>query len=506
MTKPTVTILDACNDPALFARWFKTPETWQAWFAFLRVLFGLLMDEQDVELFRRCTGRESPPTGGAKEAWLVCGRRAGKSFILALVAVFLACFRDWSQHLSPGERGTVIIVAADKKQARTIYRYAAALLREVPLLKALIARDTAEAIDLKNDITIEILTASFRTIRGYSVVAALCDEIAFWRSDESAANPDAEIVGAIRPAMATVPGAMLLCASSPYARRGALWTTFRKHFGKDSPTLVWQADTRTMNPTVDESVITEAYEADPASAAAEYGAEFRTDVETFVSREVIDAAVVPGRHELAPVPGISYIAAVDPAGGSGTDSMTLAIAHRDADGRAILDAVRERRPKFSPLDVVAEFAALLKAYGVHKVTGDRWGGEFVRQPFRAHGVDYALAERVKSDFYRDALPILNSSKAELLDVPRLGSQLANLERRTARSGKDSIDHPPNQNDDVANVSAMVLVLAASGQPAIDWVAVAPGLIQQAQEYGMMRRAGAAGLPFVPLFRDRTGQI
>src|SRR5580700_4975679 len=100
------------------------------------------------------------------------------------------------------------------------------------MLKALIVRETAEAIDLKNGVTIEILTASFRTVRGYTLIAALCDEIAFWRSDESA-NPDSEIIGAIRPAMATIPGAMLLCASSPYARRGELYQTFRRYHGQD---------------------------------------------------------------------------------------------------------------------------------------------------------------------------------------------------------------------------------------------------------------------------------
>ena len=72
--------------------------------------------------------------------------------------------------------------------------------------------------------------------------------------------------------MASIPGAMLLCASSPYARRGALWRAYAKHFGKPSSVLVWQADTRTMNPTILQEIIDEAMEADPASAAAEYGA------------------------------------------------------------------------------------------------------------------------------------------------------------------------------------------------------------------------------------------
>jgi hypothetical protein len=47
-----------------------------------------------------------------------------------------------------------------------------------------------------------------------------------------------------------------------------------------------------MNPSVPQSVIDEAYERDPGNAAAEYGAEFRRDVETLISREAVDACVV----------------------------------------------------------------------------------------------------------------------------------------------------------------------------------------------------------------------
>ena len=214
-----MTLLDAVADPNLFARWFRGHETWRAWFVFVRALFGLAMSDHDRALYAQCTGRAEPAAGGHREAWLICGRRAGKSFVLALIAVFLACFVEWSPYLSPGERGTIMVVAADRKQARVIYRYARAMMTRIPMLAALIDRETAEAIDLTNGISIEIVTASFRTIRGPTVIAALLDEIAFWRAEDSA-NPDAEIVAALRPAMATIPNAMLLAASSPYARRG----------------------------------------------------------------------------------------------------------------------------------------------------------------------------------------------------------------------------------------------------------------------------------------------
>ena len=116
MMSPAVDILEACDDPELFAGWFRDRSTWRGWFVFLHVLFGLPMNEADWTLFRQCTGREDRPTGGFRETWLCVGRRGGKSIMLALVAVFLATFVDWSPHLSPGERGTIMVVATDRSR------------------------------------------------------------------------------------------------------------------------------------------------------------------------------------------------------------------------------------------------------------------------------------------------------------------------------------------------------------------------------------------------------
>ena len=217
------------------------------------------------------------------------------------------------------------------------------------------------------------------------------------------------------------------------------------------------ADAR-LNCTVPQSVVDAAMEADPASAAAEYMAEFRTDVETFVSRDVVEAAVVAGRHELPRAERVRYHAFVDPSGGS-SDSMTLAIAHMQGT-RAILDLIRERRAPFSPDDVVKEFSDTLKAYGIGGVHGDRFAAEWPRERFRVHEIEYRVSDKVKSDLYRDLLPLLNSNRVEVLDHPRLLAQLCGLERRTARGGRDSIDHVPGGHDDVANAAAGAIVTAA----------------------------------------------
>lgn len=123
--------------------------------------------------------------------------------------MWLACFRDYSEILAPGERGVVMVLAADRRQAKVIFRYVRAFLTGVPMLARKIVRETSEEIDLDSGISISIHTSSYRSVRGYTIVAALCDEVAFWR-DDSSSNPDTEIIQALRPGMATVPGALLI--------------------------------------------------------------------------------------------------------------------------------------------------------------------------------------------------------------------------------------------------------------------------------------------------------
>ncbi|MER8564269.1 hypothetical protein NKH85_04905 [Mesorhizobium sp. M0924] len=460
-------ILEACESPWLFAPWFtKNRDAYATWFAFLAALFGLPMSDDQLAAFKHHTGRTEAPTEAGSEAWLIVGRRGGKSFAMALVAVFLACFFEYRQYLAPGERATVLVIAADRRQARVIIRYIKAMLTKIPSLALLIDRETADSFDLTNSVTIEVGTASFRSTRGYTYAAVLADEIAFWRTDD-AAEPDFAILDAVRPGMATVPNAMLLCASSPYARKGALWDAYRRYWGKDGTPLVWKATTREMNPTVRQSVVDAALERDHAAASAEWLAEWRADIEAFVTREVVEACVTLNVTERARANGIAYKAFVDPSGGS-NDSMTLAIGHR-ADGKAVLDATRERKPPFSPEGVVSDFAALLKSYGISSVTGDRYAGEWPREQFRKHGIHYRVADKTRSDLYRDLLPLLNSRTVDLLDDDKLVNQIVGLERRVARGGRESIDHGPNAHDDIANsVAGVVEMLNPSRQAPVGY--------------------------------------
>ncbi len=328
------------------------------------------------------------------------------------------------------------------------------------MLAPLVVRDQTESIELANRCAIEIMTASHRSSRGYTAACVIADEVAYWHSE--GANPDAEIMNAVRPSLATL-GGKLIALSSPYARRGVLYRAYRTHFGRaNDRVLVAQAPSLLMNPTLPQHVVTDAYAEDPAAAAAEFGAEFRSDVESFVSLEAVEACTRRSPVELPPCLGVNYSAFVDPSGGV-ADAFTLAIGHKQGQC-AVIDCARAIKPPFSPEAVVAEFCELLKRYRISAVTGDAYGGEWPREQFRKHGVRYEKSTRNRSEIYRDLLPMLNSETVELPPLPMLQQQLIGLERRTSRGGRDSIDHAPGGHDDLANAVAGCAVTQVSACP------------------------------------------
>jgi hypothetical protein len=407
-------------------------------------------------------------TPRVREFCAICGRGSGKSRIVALLATFYAS-REY--RTAPGEFIFVGIFAPDRKQAAITFRYVVGLLKSVPALAALIVAEQKDSIELSNHVVVEVITASTTAPRGRAYVLAIIEECAFLPTDASA-NPDVELVRAITPALARVPGSLLAIVSSPYARRGVLFAKWKQHL--DAPAddvLLVQAATTALNPTFDKTAVAKALAEDPASASAEYLAQFRSDIESFVDRDALEACIVRGRHELPPVSTFTYDAVVDPSGGS-ADSFALAVGHRDTrHGQtiAVVDALREVRPPFSPAAVVQQLAQLLQMYRITAVAGDRYGGEFPRELFREHRITYALLEKAKSDYYVDALALLNSGQVDLLDHPRTTTQIASLERRTARGGRDSIDHPPGGHDDLANVVCALAVRLAARPPKETWL-------------------------------------
>lgn len=437
--------------------------SWQGWMTVIKAAFGLSLDPQEYRFFQEIAGGRQPPQQQVKELWCIVGRRGGKDSVASLIATYLSRFAD-TQRLRLGEEGITACLATDRDQAEIVWKYCRGYFEAKPELYAFLrtSKMTGNKIQLINKVEIRVATNNYRAPRGRAIVAGILDEVAFYRDEESA-NPDIDTYMALRPGMLMMPNSMIIGISSPHRQKGLLFQKFEDHYGQDSnDTLVIKAPTRLMNPLIDvlePGLIDKAMEEDPDRAAAEYGAEFRKDLEDYVSRDVVRASVMQGVHQI-PYDDMMrgrYVGFVDPSGGS-RDSFTMAIAHLDeATGRGILDFVREIRPPFAPSEVVATFCEDFARYRVYKIQGDRYAAQWPVEQFAINGVIYEQSEVVKSDLYRDFLPALNSRRIQLLDNTRLINQLLGLERRTVRGGRDSIDHVPGANDDIINAAVGALL-------------------------------------------------
>lgn len=454
-----VGIIEACRDDNLLRPFLgEDLITWNRWMTVLRIIYGHAIGPRQHAIIEQCTGRTPAllPSTGFDAALLLTGRRSGKSRIAAIVAAYEGCLAGHEEQLSPGETGVVCCTAPTRYQATIVRNYVRAIF-EAPLLEPQVVRENADGFDLRNGISIQILAGDYRTVRGPTLVAAIVDEAAFFGYDhESKVKSDTELIRALRPALATVRG-KLIAISSPYARAGWCYATYKGHYGNNGgKTLVWNCPSRTMNPTLPQAVVDDAMAEDLAAAKSEYMGEFRDEVNALLPRTVVESVVVPGRRELLPRMGTHYSAFADLSGGRADDA-ALAIGHRGDDRKVIVDFLRRYRPPYNPQEVIANMAAALREYGCRWVTGDNYGAEFVAAAFTAQGINYSKCSQPKSALYLELLPRICSGEIELPDDEALINQLASLERRTRSGGKDTVDHPPGQHDDLANVVAGIAV-------------------------------------------------
>jgi hypothetical protein len=459
MTVAPTSIDVALHDPHLLGAALGDSATWATWLAVLKSAFGVKLDRRERAAFAKVAGGRKPPARIVRELWAVAGRRSGKSRIAAAIAAFIAAFIDHRGRLAPGETGFVLVLAPTQAQAQVVFQYVQAFFQSSPILAQQIESVTASEIRLAGNIVVGVHPNSFRTIRGRTLLACIFDETAYWR-DEASAVPDVECYRAVLPALATT-GGMLIGISSPYRRLGLLHAKHRDHFGQaGGDVLVVQGGSELFNPTIDARMIAEARASDPEAAMSEWDAEFRSDIASLLDDAVIDAAIEHARpQELPPSPDIRYVGFVDASAGR-HDAFAICIGHCEGEN-FVADVIRGRLPPFDPREVAEEFAALAKQYRIYKLTGDNYAGEWVAAAFKAAGIAYAKSPLVKSALYLEGLPAFNRGAVRIPNQPRLIRELRLLERRVARSGRDSVDHGTGGSDAYANVlfGAMQLALA-----------------------------------------------
>jgi len=455
-----LTIIDALEDPALFGALpvFRDLTSWRPWLAWLRAVYGLPMGAEDLDLFRRHTGRQHPREGGYPEACVIVGCQSGKSQIAALVGVYEA-----ARAVMAGERNLHIPLIAQglRGAQRALFSYTREAVESSDLLKREVVRQTSTTIELSGGVSLSVYPCRPAAIRGIRAACVVVDELAFFVSTDGRPT-DIEMLRAVRTRVATT-GGKVLVLSSPYAASGALWDLHRRHYGKEeSPGLIWQASAPQMNPTLPIDYIERMKVDDPEAYRSEILGEFRSGLSTLLDPEALDAVVAEGVRERAPEDGLHYFGFADPSSGSGKDAFTLGIAHAN-DDVAVLDVVRSWKPPFNPSGAIAEASEVLKKYGLREVSGDRYAPGFVAEHFRTNGITYKTSDRTRSEIYLELLPGVNAARVLMLDDPEMLREFRGLERTRGRAGRDRVDHRRGDHDDRANASAgaLVLVLAAA---------------------------------------------
>jgi hypothetical protein len=454
----------ALTSKQLFGPFF-AGSSWDTWRATLKAAFAEPLTATELETFHEVAGRD-PPTHRVKELVAIVGRGGGKDSTASFIASYIAMsFDPKTAKLRPGELVYVNCLAVDKDQAAIVFEYIRALFEIVPTLKAMVREITSDSITLKNRVVIKVTTNSYRSIRGRGVLAAIFDEAAFWRSDESQ-NPDTEVHLAIAPGLARVQGSMLILISSAHRTFGLLYERWKDFFGQpDDDVLVVRGTTTQFNPSFDQRVIDRAIAKDPQRYNAEYNSAWRDDLSTFLTREQLDAVTEPRVTVRPPIEGVVYRSFVDPSGGR-ADAFTMSIAHRET--RTTTTGDSEASWSIISMRVTAAIRAKLsrrsqRYYGailISTVTGDAYAAEWVVEAFRKCGIEYRKSKLDRSEIYLGFLPLVTAGELLLIDHPRAIAQFAGLVRRTFPSGKDRIDHEINGHDDLANSIAGAAVLAS----------------------------------------------
>jgi phage terminase large subunit-like protein len=442
---------------------------------FLKVTYGLPLNPEEIEIYQRATGRSEYVPAEQKEATLIGGRRGGKdSKIAAPIAVYEA-FRD--HRLARGDCGYVTLIAPAKYQAQIAMRYIRAYLHSSPHLRKYIVRERSDEIDLANGVSIACYPCSYKSPRGISIVCSICDELAFWQHEETDANPEEEVLSALRPAMATFPTAKLIKISTPFRKEGILWREFQQRAELDH--LVWQMPSPEMNPTLLPSILEQERKHDEERFRREFLAEFTDQINAWITPETLEGCIVRGRTELPHVENATYAVAVDPA--LKCSDFALAILHRQADGAVVVDRVQTwTGKKNAPLGyerVCEEIARITKQYSMNLVLGDQYCAAVIKQYFQKLGIHYkehTFGAHTRPELFGNLKHLLVQRKIELLEDPALLQQLRALEERKRSDGNIDIRPRYGQKDDLAVAVALAALDLSKRPPKREpWVEVIP---------------------------------
>ena len=416
---------------------------------FLKSIYGLELDVDELDFYCRATGSKTYDPREQREITAIIGRRGGKTRLAAQIAVYEA-IRD--HKLPPGERAFILVIAPVLKQAQIAFDYVRKYLNRSPELSQLVVKERKSEIELRNGITIACQPCSQITVRGYSVVCAICDELGFWVHEETAANPEREVIAALRPAMATLTKTKLIKISTPCRKEGILWHDFQER--ESLPYPVWQASSKEMNPTLSDDFLEGAQRENNEHFRREYLAEFTDSLVGWITWEILEPCIVRGCREFPRVSNGTYVAAVDPA--FTHSDFGFAILHRsDNEHINVAFAARWTGTRNAPLNlesVSIQINDVLQRFGINSLVGDQHCFPVLRQHFEKAGLfyrEFRFGDHSRASIFGNLRQLIAQQKISFVDEPELLRQLRSLDEIRTTNGNIDIRPPSSSKDDMA---------------------------------------------------------
>jgi hypothetical protein len=502
----------AISDRKLLGEHWKTLSTPQK--VVLKAFYGLSLSDEELETWAilqgNCTYDELGYTTGWKPLEYVpkeyhtlvlnVGRRSGKTDrIMSTAFAYEVTLGGHAQYVRPGQEFKALFVAQTIDDAMRNMQFPRMNLEESPLLKeAFDGTPLDKIIRLKNGLDIVAEPPTIKSSRGHAIPVVLLDEFAFWYTNEGAANPDYEVLAAVRYSMAQFPHAKKLLGTTPWVEEGLAYKyskagtegrllkcddcanaqaelcshKLKAREAYDGVLVIRATTAQMQNPLITRPRLVVIFNEDPDSFPRESRAEFIKSKSGFLNPEKVERAVWKGKfaHDALPRrnrpedPVPIYIATLDPA--FRKDSFTFQICHHDPRLGVVQDRLMWWNPvKGAPLNpkvVLDEIRPVLKEFHISGVFSDQYQLESLQQlaldntegryTFSITGVDFTGTSKAK--LCGSFRMLLNQERIKLLDNEELKTQLQQLERRLLQSGHVQIAAPAGKHDDYAMVTIL----------------------------------------------------
>lgn len=423
------------------------------------------------------------------------GRRGGKSLIMSFILLYEIIFGGHTAHALDGTPMVVPYVAQDLDTAKKNMKYVSILAHMDSKIAKEIVLDNRDKIEFRNGIIITPEPPTIKTGRGVSIPVLVMDEVAFWYKNSDNANPDYEVLNALRFAQTQFgEKAKILIISTPYTEEGLLWEywlggtdgckkTDPSEAKRYDNVLVLTASTAALeNPEIHKhgrKVLEEIQQSNPEIFVRESLARFVASQSNFIPGAMIDECTDRNVKErsrakieesgLRPM----YMAVMDPA--FKNDDFAFTIGHLDATGKVIQDFLHVWTPDkkgqqgLKPDVILGQIGQWCQQWSIPVVYSDQYHLDSLQSIAQGFGFSIIMQQFTsssKAKIYGSLTQLMKSGRIRFLDLPVIRQQLSQLNQKQTALGNVQIGAPPGKHDDVATVCALLAHVALKAAPQV----------------------------------------